>query len=139
VVAGCGKCERCNEIVCPRYATGNVHEMGGMDVAFETERLRRLCEVDAVARRWYGSSTVEQLQARLADIRAALSAAELVVTGAALDPTPPGRILFRLAGGYELVCEGSHPHPRFDNDGLIAFEQLRRVKVVKFGRVRHHA
>jgi hypothetical protein len=49
-----------------------------MELAFETVALRRVCESGTEARKCYPEGTVEELQARLADIRAATSASDLV-------------------------------------------------------------
>jgi hypothetical protein len=109
-----------------------------MDVAFDTPRLRLVCESDTEARRYYPASTVAQLRSRLADLRAAMSAADLLITRASLDPQPPACVRFLLDEGYELVCVDSHPNPHLGTDGLVDFERMRRVKVVKFGRTRRH-
>lgn len=109
-----------------------------MELAFETPYLRRICESDVEARARYPDATVNELQARLADVHAAKSASDLVVSRALLDPSPPARVQFRLDGGYELVCVGNHPSPPLTTGGLIDLDRMRRVKVVKFGREREN-
>ena len=42
----------------------------------------------------------EALQDRLADLRAATSAADLVAGSSSMDGLPPGQIRFGLEGGY---------------------------------------
>lgn len=101
-----------------------------MELAFETRALRRVCESDAEARRRYPNGMVEELQARLADLRAATSVSDLVAGRPSLDSCPPGRIRFSLDGGHELVCVGNHPRPPLTKEGLVDFNRMRRVRVV---------
>jgi toxin HigB-1 len=101
-----------------------------MELAFETRALRRVCESDAEARRRYPKEMVEELQARLADLRAATSASDLVAGRPSLDGCPPGRIRFSLDGGGELVCVGNHPRPPLTKEDLVDFDRIRRVRVV---------
>lgn len=105
-----------------------------MDVGFETERLRELCESRSASHTRAPANVVEQLHARLADIRAATCASDLIVARAAVDARPPGRVRFRLGEGYELLCAGSVARPYLTADGLVDLERMRRVMVMKFGR-----
>lgn len=107
-----------------------------MELAFETRALRRVCESDAEARRRYPEGMVEELQDRLADLRAATSVSDLVAGRPSLDACPPGRIRFALDGGHELVCVGNHPRPPLTKEGLVDFDRMRRVRVVTIARER---
>ncbi len=101
-----------------------------MELAFETVGLRRVCESDVEARKCFPEGTAEELQDRLADIRAATAVSDLVAGRPSLDARPPGRIRFGLDGAYELVCVGNHPRPPLGDDGLVDFSRMRRVKVI---------
>jgi hypothetical protein len=101
-----------------------------MELAFETVRLRRVCESDIEARKCFPEGTAEELQDRLADLRAATSVSDLVAGMPSLDAQPPGQIQFGLDGGYVLMCVGNHPRPPLTQEGLIDFRRMRRVKVV---------
>jgi hypothetical protein len=101
-----------------------------MELAFETVGLRRICESDIEARKCLPDGTAEELQDRLADMRAATSVSDLVVGRPSFDARPPGQIRFSLGGEYELVCVGNHPKPPLTDDGLVDFGRMRRVKVV---------
>ena len=105
-----------------------------MELAFETQGLRRVCESDAEARKCFPGGTAGQLQDRLADMRAATSVSDLVAGSPALDARPPGQIRFGLEGGYELVCAGNHPRPPVTDEGRVDFSRIRRVKVVRIGQ-----
>jgi toxin HigB-1 len=101
-----------------------------MELGFQTVALRRVCESDAVARKRYPEGTVDELQARLADIRAAMSASDLVFGKPSVDARPPASIRFYLDGGYELVCVGNHGSPPLTQDGLVDLSRVRRVRVI---------
>ena len=102
-----------------------------MELAFETVALRRICESDIEARKCYPEETVEDLHARLADMRAATSASDLIVGRPSLDARAPSHIRFSLGGGYQLVCVGNHSRPPpLTEDGFVDFDRLRRVRVV---------
>jgi hypothetical protein len=101
-----------------------------MELAFETVALRRICESDVEARKCYPETTADELQARLADMRASISASDLFAGRPSIDTQPPATIRFLLDGGYELVCVGNHPSPPLTQDGLADLNRVRRVKVV---------
>jgi hypothetical protein len=101
-----------------------------MELAFETVALRRVCESDIEARKCYPEETVEDLHARLADMRAAKSGSDLVAGRPSFDPRPPARIRFSLDGGYALVCVGNHPKPPVTDKGLVDLDRMRRMRVV---------
>jgi hypothetical protein len=109
-----------------------------MELAFETQELRRVCESDADACKCLPRGTAAQLQDRLADMRAATSVSDLVAGSPALDASPPGEIRFTLEGGYELVCGGNHPRPPVTDEGRVDFSRIRRVKVVRIGQEPEH-
>lgn len=108
-----------------------------MELAFDTVAVRRICESDLEARKCYPEETVDELRARLADIRAATSASDLIAGKPRLDTCPPGRIQFNLNGGYELVCLGNHPQPTLTKDGLVDLGRMRRLKVVAIQECRN--
>jgi hypothetical protein len=101
-----------------------------MELAFETLALRDICESDVEARKSLPALAVDDLQARLADLRAATSASDLIAGRPRVDANPPGHIRFRLDGDYELVCVGNHPKPLLTDGGLMRLDRMRRVRVV---------
>jgi hypothetical protein len=108
-----------------------------MELAFETPRLRHVCESDTEARKHFPQCMAEALQDRLADLRAATSAADLVAGRPSMDGRPPGQIRFGLEGGYELVCTANHPRPPVTDGGLVDFSRVRRVKVLRIEQQPH--
>lgn len=109
-----------------------------MELAFDTQALRRVCESDVEARKRFPGETAGQLQDRLADMRAAASVSDLVAGRPSLDGQPPGWIRFSLEGGYELVCTANHPRPPVTDDGRVDFSRVRRVKVARIGQEPQH-
>lgn len=101
-----------------------------MELAFDTVALRCICESDVEARKCYPEKTANELQARLADMRAAISASDLFAGRPSIDAQPPVTIRFLLDGGYELVCVGNHRGPPLTQEGLADLSRVRRIKVV---------
>ncbi len=88
-----------------------------LELAFETKRLREICENEEIASQELGAEGAERLKHRLADLRAAGSIEELPdVAKPSTTPSPPLRIsLFSSsqtanARGSELVVSQSQPY-----------------------------
>jgi hypothetical protein len=109
----------------------------GMELAFQTLILRRVCELDTEARKRYPEAMVDELQARLADLHAATSMSDLVAGQPKVDARPPASISFELDDGYILECVGNHPKPPLQADGSVDLGRMRRVKIVAI-RDQHH-
>lgn len=101
-----------------------------MEVTFATRRLRTICE-DLPA----GSlppAVAGALRERVADLRAALSADDLLV-GVTLAPGPPPEIVLDLAEGVILRCAVAHRLVPRNGAGEMRWALVRRVKVVAIG------
>ena len=61
------------------YQSGN--EQGPMEIAFETERLARLCNSQAALDRAYGAACAKRLRQRLQELEAVESLADMVFGG----------------------------------------------------------
>jgi len=105
-----------------------------MDVSFGDEKLRYLCERQAIADRRLGKNAARRLRSRLADLLAAARVADLV----AGHPHPlvgsrAGQFALDLDGGRRLVFEPDHgPVPRKE-DGGIDWSRVKRVRIVFIG------
>lgn len=106
-----------------------------MELAFATRSLRTLCEDDVRAWSDLPNATVVQLRDRLADIDAEEAMSDLAFGQPRFDAAPPGRVRFELPAGYELVCVSNHPEPPVTGDGSADFSRVRRMKVIKVGKV----
>ena len=119
-------------------AVGGAHQPeddAEVELIFASRPLRLLCEDEAEARRALPAQTVIELHARLADMDAAQSMSDVVFGEPELNAMPPGRVRFRLVGGYELVCVGNHRSPALTADGGVDFDRVRRLKIQKIGEV----
>jgi hypothetical protein len=101
-----------------------------VEVTFATRGLRTVCE-DLPA----GSlppAIADALRERIADLRAALSAKDLL-GGVTMTPGPPPEIVLDLADGAVLRCDVAHRLLPRDGSGELRWALVRRVKVVEIG------
>jgi proteic killer suppression protein len=105
-----------------------------MEVRFESERLRELCQQQRVAERRLGTVCARKLQARLVELRTATAVAEL----ASGRPHPlagdrAGEFALDLEGGRRLVfVPDDDPVPSRD-DGSIDWSQVTIIRIVFIG------
>jgi len=105
-----------------------------MDIAFSTEKLRKLCEVRAEAERRLGPDCARKLRTRLSDLDAAATVGDLV----AGRPHPlkgdrGGQFALALAGGSRLVFEPNQdPCPRL-GDGAVDWHRVSHIRIVFIG------
>lgn len=102
-----------------------------MELAFDTEDLRDMCEHEATAIARLGTLPAEALKNRLSDIRAADFISD-VVAGRPRTSVISGVECFQfdLADRYALTVTANHAPPRLDGNGLTDWSRVRRVKVV---------
>ncbi len=105
-----------------------------MDIAYASEKLRKLCEVRAEAERRLGADCARKLRTRLSDLDAAATLSDLV----AGRPHPlkgdrGGQFAVDLAGGSRLVFEPNEdPCPRL-GDGAIDWHRVTHIIIVFIG------
>ena len=105
-----------------------------MNVDFEDDNLRDLCEHQATAERRLGKAGARRLRSRLADLQAAVCVSDLV----AGHPHPlfghrAGQFALDLDGGRRLVLEPDHdPVPKRD-DGGTDWSRVTSVRIVFIG------
>jgi hypothetical protein len=102
-----------------------------VEIAFATQRLRAICEDGSIAVTEYDSMVVEQLQARLADLRAAESAHDLLAGDPKLDSN---RLLIQLAHGFVLVAKPNHRASPLADDGIVDWRRVRRLQILEISR-----
>ena len=88
-----------------------------------------MCEDEVVAADTLGRPVAERLRARLADIRAAESVADLVVGADLLDDPPT--LTLGLPSGYKVVCRPNDQAIPTHHDGTVAWDRVRRLQVVE--------
>ncbi len=102
-----------------------------MEVTFATRALRALCEDPASAD--LPAEVVRELPVRLADLRAALSAEDLLV-GVTLTAGSPPEIVLELVEDVVLRCTVAHRVVPQDTAGDVRWGLVRRVKVLAVER-----
>jgi hypothetical protein len=97
-----------------------------VELAFETEQLRDICESEARARRMLGAPVAKALKRRLADLRAAPSVEDFPLGR----PNPrSGTYVFDLADGYSLhVCPNHVKNPTLKSGG-INWAKVNHIKI----------
>ena len=105
-----------------------------IQLAFQDENLRKVCESHISAKRKYGGIAGPSLHARLADLRAADSPAELVEWGfAKFDEAANDRIVIFLDDSYRLYAVANHK-PLPGKPGKLDWTQVTRVKILSIER-----
>lgn len=91
-----------------------------------------------MARKKYEPEVVDQLKARLADVRAAKSVFDLLVGG--LQFAQGGKtVSVSLTGDHRLLCQVNHVAPPRDERGEVDWTQVSRIKVMAIERDAVHA
>jgi len=106
-----------------------------MEINFKHKKLKDLCEQAQLAQRNLGSKMARKLQARLADLLAAPSVAELPQADRPhpLKGDRAGEFALDLVHPKRLVFEPDHnPVPRKD-DGGIDWSRVTRVCIIWIG------
>ncbi|MBT5320641.1 MAG: hypothetical protein HOL45_12130 [Chloroflexi bacterium] len=103
-----------------------------VELAFESESLRTVCESSADAESELGADVAEALQRRLADLRAATVASDLVAGEPRIDDQ--SIIVFKLGDRYRMILAPNHIETRVDSDGGVEWSRVRRMKVLAIER-----
>ena len=105
-----------------------------MQLAFQTRRLRSICEDIDVASEALGHPSAKRLTQRISELRAAVSVDDLIVGNfSILDSAPPGLGKLSLTGKKEIRFCSNHVKPRVNADGTVDWSKVRRVRIVSIG------
>lgn len=102
-----------------------------MIIAFETRRLREICEDGAVAVTELGSPAAEALQQRLADLRAAESITDLVVGNPSTSGVGSAMLTIALTPTAYTIWSPNAVTPPRSADGHIDWTRTRRVRLLE--------
>ena len=102
-----------------------------MIIAFETKRLREICEDNAVAVKELGSPAAEALQQRLADLRAAETIGDLIVGSPRASGTDGATLTITLTETAHTVWAANHVNPPRDQTGRVDWTRTRRVRLLQ--------
>ena len=119
----------------PAISAAEIFNPMPIQLAFQDDNLRKVCESSISAKRKYGGVAGPSLHARLADLRAADSPAELVELGfAKFDEAANDRIVIFLDDFYRLYAVANHKPPP-GKLGKLDWTQVTRVKILSIERV----
>ena len=106
-----------------------------MELAFESEFIRQICEDMAMAKLELGDTVAETLTHRLADLHAAGSICDLIVGNCRiLDAGGMQRVYIDLPQGYRMVLTANHPRMSLVEHGDIDWASVTRIKILQIGR-----
>lgn len=105
-----------------------------IQLAFQNENLRKVCESTISAKRKFGGIAGPSLHARLADLKAADSPVELVELGfAVFDQQAKDGIVIHLEDNYRLHAVANHKPPP-GSPGKLDWTQVTRLKILSIER-----
>lgn len=106
-----------------------------IQLAFQDEKLRQVCESSVSAKRRLGEVAARLLQTRLADLRAAESPTDLVDLGfAQFEPASDTRIDIDIGDGYVVIAMANHrPELRLAT-GKLDWKRVTRLKILSVKR-----
>jgi hypothetical protein len=106
-----------------------------VELAFETKEVREICEVQLTAEAQLGIPTARSLRARLADLRAAHFATEILAGSPhVLTDVPPGLVHLLLDDGYLLAYCANHVVNPTKDTGELDWASVGRVKILSVHR-----
>ncbi len=102
-----------------------------MELAFSTTDVRDVCEKHDAAVAAIGDSAALELEARLADIDAVETVAELaaIFSDQLLERTAHEKSL-RLNSGYQLVFQAGHVKTPLTSEGATDWAKVSKIRVV---------
>lgn len=101
-----------------------------MEISFASRTLRALCEDPSSS---FAAHTADALRDRLADVRAADAAADLIVAATLRSDPPPPQVVIDLSDDAAIVCHVGHAYLPVTASGSVAWERVRRLKVMSVG------
>lgn len=103
-----------------------------VQIAWDSEELREICEVSSAADAALGQAVAAQLRARLADLAAADSPLDLLAGGPELIDGDSPSVRIRLASHVLLVIVSNH-RPSHGNANATDWSRVRRIRIVSIG------
>lgn len=106
-----------------------------MEISFKNKGLKDLCEQASLAQRKLGTNMARKLHARLADLIAAPSMADLPQAGRPhlLKGDRAGEFALDLVHPQRLVFEPAHSSVPLSEDGGIDLSRVTRVCIIWIG------
>ena len=105
-----------------------------MELAFSTKALRAVCESDERAVRELGVECANVLKRRLADLRAAANATDLVAGNPRQAPRSKEELMLDLVEGCAVVLAANHTTVPRLGSGAIDWSNVSRIKLLRIER-----
>ena len=106
-----------------------------MQLAFDSEYLRSICENEAIAETGLGAEVARALKGRLADLVAATSVNDLPAGNPHMTEIGDTKCLvIGLPNDYQIICEANHTRNPLTASGNLDWDQVARIKVTRIGR-----
>lgn len=110
----------------------NLEGLTTLELAFDSKSLRTICESEFQADRELGATAAEILKHRLADLRAARSAKDLVAGRPRAVNGPDGEyMVVDLCNGKRLVFAANHTNNPMTEMNHLDWARVTRVKVLR--------
>jgi hypothetical protein len=100
-----------------------------LELAFATKALRSICEQEEDAIRAFGDQVAVDLRARIADLRAADSVADMVAGHPRLINDHDPRMIIAIMDVAEMVIRPNHPQLGRDTGGAFDWQRVHRVRI----------
>jgi hypothetical protein len=101
-----------------------------LELAFESQALRTICEDEDRAREELDPTVAEMLKHRLADLRAAKTPKDLLV-GHPRVGDDSGWMVVDLAGDSRIVFKANHVKNPVGKDGELDWSRVSRIKILR--------
>lgn len=105
-----------------------ITEVPALELGFETEALRDICERDKFARKRLGAKVADALRRRLSDFQSIDSFDDLPF---AKPRKRSGQCVFQLPEGWQLVVTAGHAENPTLPSGRIDWSRVSRLKILK--------
>ena len=106
-----------------------------MQLAFESEHIRSICENEAIAETELGADVAPALRGRIADLSAAISVRDLPAGNPRIaDVGDTEWLVIDLTRNFQLICKANHTRNPVMASGNLGWDQVSRIKVVHIGR-----
>lgn len=102
-----------------------------MEITFKDKALRQLCEKESKAKETLGFDHARKLHARIADISAASSVAELAIGNPRPSSVLEGEYLVDLSKTARLIFGSAHIQSPIDQVGNLDWPSVQRVKILR--------
>lgn len=105
-----------------------------MELSFATKTLRSLCEDEDAAVQKFGKKAAAELRARIADLRAADSVADIVAGAPRFFEDDP-RMTISVLEELEIVLRPNHLNMPLQAAGGVDWSHVRRLRIDKLNQL----